>query len=971
MTVDFNQRKSAKRQSKRMSRMTEDGRRIRGGKSVPRKQRGMCSSDPPLPPKLREEDELRAAKARNERKKAEKLKAAARALREKMHAKGVPGAAKPLQDQGAVPRRRRRQHLRLGRRRRRRRPRRRGGCIRRPRLLPRRPGALGHKGTTPIQRECWPHCCAGRDVLGIAPPGSGKTLAYLLPAVEFALRDARDRPRTKRDPRGRPSTLVVAPTRELALQVAGVCGKLRRAAPVRCVAVYGGASQEDQEEQLAQPSSLALLVVGTPGRITATLETDALGLERARMLVLDEADRMLALGFADRLEVIRKALPGNERDAGDVDGDGNGALAPGMGRRLGRQALLFSATFPKTVRAVAKTWLAPKPAIVKIESADKSGDGKRSNEANVAVAAGGKAATGAVDVSNVEQTVHVCAEHKKARKLLKHVTDLRKNDGRSKSRVLVFANRIKTVNFVGETLRRHGEKVGTLHGELKQDRREQALKDFKSGKTPCLVATDVAGRGLDITGLEHVVNWDMPGSVEQYTHRVGRAGRSGRRGAALSFFTRNMAPLAPDLVALLKRGGHFVDPNLEVLAKVGEALIKNKEVDMGDADVEEDKDEADEEDSEDEDQEEASDDEEMESEEDEEIESEDDDDEIDSEEDEEMESEEEEVSESEEAPTADAGEVMDQLVEMFRSENGRDPNEKELVRWIKTLRDAGNGPISFEDDESDGESDESDESESESESDEPAPPAKKKAEKKRVSEREAEPASAKKAKTTKTTKTSEPVEETPAAEFIASKKFTGAKPGYYFKKGPKGVGYYVDKNAPRSKKAKAAPAGGGGKAGTEKAAPAAEFIASKKFAGAKPGYYFKKGPKGVGYYVDKNAPRSKKSSAAETPAKKSSVFSIPREQADFQPAKASSLAPRRVSCSRRVRRVWGITSTDHPRSCTVLGARGEVSAVTGRRVSAAAAAVRRRAGDDDDGQRLGFGDSGVRFARGNCKTRYP
>ena len=848
MTVDFNQRKSAKRQSKRMSRMTEDGRRIRGGKSVPRKQRGMCSSDPPLPPKLREEDELRAAKARNERKKAEKLKAAARALREKMHAKGVPGAAKPLSkikgpsraddadnisdsddaDDDAVP---------VGEE----------DASAVPDYFLDALRALGHKGTTPIQRECWPHCCAGRDVLGIAPPGSGKTLAYLLPAVEFALRDARDRPRTKRDPRGRPSTLVVAPTRELALQVAGVCGKLRRAAPVRCVAVYGGASQEDQEEQLAQPSSLALLVVGTPGRITATLETDALGLERARMLVLDEADRMLALGFADQLEVIRKALPGNERDAGAGDGDGNGALAPGMGRRLGRQTLLFSATFPKTVRAVAKTWLAPKSAIVKIESADKSGDGKRSNEANVAVAAGGKGGDGAVDVSNVEQTVHVCAEHKKARKLLKHVTELRKNDGRSKSRVLVFANRIKTVNFVGETLRRHGEKVGTLHGELKQDRREQALKDFKSGKTPCLVATDVAGRGLDITGLEHVVNWDMPGSVEQYTHRVGRAGRSGRRGAALSFFTRNMAPLAPDLVALLKRGGHFVDPNLEVLAKVGEALIKNKEVDMGDADVEEDKDEADEEDSEDEDQEEASD----ESEEDEEMESEDDDDEIDSEEDEEMESEEEEVSESEEAPTADAGEVMDQLVEMFRSENGRDPNEKELVRWIKTLRDAGNGPISFEDDESDGESDESDESESESESDEPAPPAKKKAEKKRVSEREAEPASAKKAKTTKTTKTSEPVEETPAAEFIASKKFTGAKPGYYFKKGPKGVGYYVDKNAPRSKKSSAAETPAKKSSVFSIPREQADFQPAKKFAGAKKGFVFKKGPKGLGYYLDR------------------------------------------------------------------------------------------------------------------------
>jgi superfamily II DNA/RNA helicase len=129
-------------------------------------------------------------------------------------------------------------------------------------------------------------------------PGSGKTLAYLLPAVEFAMLDVRDNPRPKKALPGRPSALVVAPTRELALQVAGVCNKLRRAAPVRCVAVYGGASQEEQQEQLAQPSSLALLVIGTPGRLVAVLETGSLGLERARLLILDEADRMLALGRA-------------------------------------------------------------------------------------------------------------------------------------------------------------------------------------------------------------------------------------------------------------------------------------------------------------------------------------------------------------------------------------------------------------------------------------------------------------------------------------------------------------------------------------------------------------------------------------------------------------------------------------------------------------------------------------------------
>ena len=366
-----------------------------------------------------------------------------------------------------------------------------------------------------------------------------------------------------------------------------------------------------------------------------------------------------------------------------------------MGSRPGRQTLLFSATFPKTVRAVAKAWLAPGPAIVKIEASDKSASaGKRSNEANVAVAAGGKGEGRTHDVSDVEQTVHVCAEHKKARKLLKHLTELRKNDGRSRSRVLVFANRIKTVNFVGETLRRHGEKVGCLHGELKQEKREAALRDFKSGKTPCLVATDVAGRGLDITGLEHVVNWDMPGSVEQYTHRVGRAGRSGRKGVALSFFTRNMAPLAPDLVKLLKRGGHFVDPNLEVLAEVGAALVAGKEADMGGAE------EGDanlgaprkrsEQDSSAEDHEDPS--EEDESEEEEDNDESDDASEEDSE-DAEASTEEEEAADDDdddegddddESDEGDAANVLDELVDVFRSENGRDPTEREMIRWIKT-----------------------------------------------------------------------------------------------------------------------------------------------------------------------------------------------------------------------------------------------------------------------------------------------
>ena len=149
---------------------------------------------------------------------------------------------------------------------------------------------------------------------------------------------------------------------------------------------------------------------------------------------------------------------------------------------------------------------------------------------------------------------------------------------RARSRVLVFTNRIKTVKFVKDLLVKHGEKVSTLHGEMRQDKRELALKDFKAGKTPILVATDVAGRGLDIAGLESVVNWDFPGSIEQYQHRIGRAGRQEKVGSALSFFTRKFAPLAKDLIDLLANAKQFVDPNLKILAKAAGVAGVRKQV---------------------------------------------------------------------------------------------------------------------------------------------------------------------------------------------------------------------------------------------------------------------------------------------------------------------------------------------------------------------------------------------------------
>jgi len=496
--------------------------------------RGMCSSAPPLPPSLREEDEREEAARKSAKRKAERERTAAKALRKKLKAKArgesvdeddeENGGADDGGDGGD------------------------DGAPSGPSSTSSVPDyfmdamkSIGHRRTTPVQRRCWPAACSGSDLLAIAPPGSGKTLAFLLPAIETALQDQRENPKAGKKRPGAPAVLVVAPTRELTLQIAGVCNKLKKAVPVRAVPVYGGASQEEQEEALTQSTLHALVVIGTPGRLLAVLESGALQLDRCKMLVLDEADRMLALGFEEQLKAIRSALPSN------ADGGG-------------RQTLLFSATFPKAVRAIGKTWLGDGYETVKIDS-EKAAlpEGDEQQQAHMAT---------------VEQTVHVCAEHKKSRKLMKYITKLRAADGRARSRVLVFANRIKTVQFIADLCKRHNEKVSTLYGTMKQERRDQALKDFKAGKTPVLIATDVAGRGLDIAGLEYVVNWDFPGSIEQYRHRVGRAGRQGKKGAALSFFTRKFTPLAEDLIALLKKGGHFVDPNLQILAKVAAALPK-------------------------------------------------------------------------------------------------------------------------------------------------------------------------------------------------------------------------------------------------------------------------------------------------------------------------------------------------------------------------------------------------------------
>ncbi|CAL6360849.1 unnamed protein product [Bathycoccus prasinos] len=579
MTVDFLARKQSKKNAKRLASLNKKGeneRRNRAKRGRNRNTVGMCNFAPPLPPALAEEDEQNEAEKKMKKRKMERERLARKAMRKKvkmemeknvMGERGGKGeetgggsddeeSEKSESEEEEDKEQNQNNNV--------------------PEYFIDAMKTIGHRRIAPIQKSSWMALCSNSsDCLSVAPPGSGKTLAFLLPAFDVVIkRVAEFMSSTNGKKNGSNNAisrknvidgLIVAPTRELAQQIASVGNKLKRAAPVKLVCVVGGTNQQEQEESLLAPTKLGVLVVGTPGRLCATVCFNAGGTKKSddgsgksvvvpasenrlgdcKIFILDEADRMLALGFEPQLEQLYENLPKE------------------------RQTALFSATFPAKVKQIARKWLKKdyEKVTLSANAVDISAQNAEKGKEELVQRA-----------SKVIQTVHVCAEHKKSRKLMKYVDNLRKEDGRARSRVLVFTNRIKTVKFVKDLLVKHGEKVSTLHGEMRQDKRELALKDFKAGKTPILVATDVAGRGLDVAGLECVVNWDFPGSIEQYQHRIGRAGRNEKVGSALSFFTRKFAPLAKDLIELLANAKQFVDPNLKILAKAAEALpeLENK-----------------------------------------------------------------------------------------------------------------------------------------------------------------------------------------------------------------------------------------------------------------------------------------------------------------------------------------------------------------------------------------------------------
>ena len=364
---------------------------------------------------------------------------------------------------------------------------------------------LGFQYCSPIQAKILPHTLQGHDAIGKAQTGTGKTAAFLITIFNDLLCNPPEGERYLAEPRA----VIIAPTRELVMQIAADAEDLGKFTGLQTVTMIGGA---DYQKQLAKVQSRVVdLVVATPGRLIDFMQRRDLFLDRVETLVLDEADRMLDMGFIPQVKRIVMATP----------------------RKEDRQTLLFSATFTQDILNLAQQWTFD-PVTVEIEPER-------------------------VATATVDQRVYLVTSHERLKVLLKV---LRGPDAVS---TIVFANRRDQVRSLHEKLRKAGISCGILSGEITQARRTKTLADFKSGKIAVLVATDVAGRGIHVDGVSHVVNYNLPEDPEDYVHRIGRTGRAGATGISISFASEDDAFLLPDIETLLGERLKCVSPPADLL----------------------------------------------------------------------------------------------------------------------------------------------------------------------------------------------------------------------------------------------------------------------------------------------------------------------------------------------------------------------------------------------------------------------
>ena len=349
----------------------------------------------------------------------------------------------------------------------------------------------GYAHPTPIQAEAIPIVLQGRDVMGAAQTGTGKTAGFALPIIQLLLAHASSSMSPARHP---VRALILVPTRELAVQVAENVKAYAQHTPLRSTVVFGGM---DMAPQTAALRAGVEIVIATPGRLLDHVQQKTLNLGQVQMLVMDEADRMLDMGFLPDLQRIINMLPAQ------------------------RQNLMFSATFSQEIKRLAGSFLAD-PVSIEVARSNATAD-------------------------KVSQVVYKVAEEDK-RDVVAHLIR-----GRHLKQVLVFSNTKIGASRLARQLEQEGVKATAIHGDRTQQERMNALDAFKKGETDVLVATDVAARGLDISDLPCVINFDMPYNAEDYVHRIGRTGRAGASGDAISIFSERDERLLLDIEKLIKQ----------------------------------------------------------------------------------------------------------------------------------------------------------------------------------------------------------------------------------------------------------------------------------------------------------------------------------------------------------------------------------------------------------------------------------
>jgi ATP-dependent RNA helicase DDX5/DBP2 len=361
---------------------------------------------------------------------------------------------------------------------------------------------------TPIQSQALPIAMEGSNMVGIGQTGSGKTLAFLLPALAHIQNS-----KSNRNNYAGPTALVLTPTRELAQQIEDVAREYRRSCNLGVIKCIGG---ESRIRQLRFYDNRPNLMIATPGRLNDFLQSQEMELSNVEYVVLDEADRMLDMGFEPQIRSILQKTKGE------------------------KQVLMFSATWPDDVKELAEDFLG-EYTFLNIGSIELSAN------------------------KNIKQEIIFCDQIDKMQ------TFLDKIDSLGDTKMLIFAETKRSVDFLERALRKRNIQAQGIHGDKSQIQRSSVIQKFKAGHCRIMIATDIAARGLDISGVEYVLNYDFPNDIENYVHRIGRTGRSNAKGTSITFFTDTDANQAKKLIEILKEAEQEIPQELYQYMKFARA----------------------------------------------------------------------------------------------------------------------------------------------------------------------------------------------------------------------------------------------------------------------------------------------------------------------------------------------------------------------------------------------------------------